>query len=135
MENFCWKVVALVKSSVGFQNAFFNNSPKITHCCNFTWLILKLRNILQSTEIALCCLWWCRTVVKMFLKRAEKMKNIFSRARPQNSSTCMTFQFLSRILRFDLNLKLVGAFNGTTWSGNIQKGFLMFNMQSLVGGN
>lgn len=36
---------------------------------------------------------------------------------------------------FDLNSKLVGAFNdGTTWSGNIQKGFLMFNMQSLVGG-
>ena len=42
-------------------------------------------------------------------------------------------KFIENIF-FDLNLKLVGAFNGTTWSGNIQKGFLMFNMQSLVGG-
>ena len=43
---------------------------------------------------------------------------------------------LSRTIKifFDLNLKVVGAFNGTTSSGNIQKGFLMFNMQSLVGG-
>ena len=41
---------------------------------------------------------------------------------------------LSNFIKIFFDLKLVGAFNGTTWSGNIQKGFLMFNMQSLVGG-